>query len=133
MAETRVSGYDGAVTLPSGHAAKISAWSVDLDMVVSDVTAFGDGFRQYLGGVLGGRGSASGSMSYNGASSLAPAALTSRQTAANITLTVATGTNYQGSVLLSNISITSDIKGGDATITFDFVFTGTITETWATS
>lgn len=132
MAETRLNGYTGGVTLPSGHAAKLSAWSADFDMTTSDVTAFGDTFRQFAGGVLSGRGSASGSMSY-AAASTAPGAFTTRQTAASLTLTIATGVTYSGSALLSNIAVTSDIKGGDAAITFDFVFTGTITETWATA
>ena len=127
MAETRINGYSGGVSLPSGHTAKLSAWSADFDMTTSDVTAFGDGFRQYLGGVQGGRGSASGSMVFD-ATSTAPVVFT--RTVGTLRLTSAVGCYFEGSALFSNIAITSDIKGGDATITFDFVFTGTIGEMW---
>ncbi len=114
--------------MPSGFNAKITAYSVGLDMVLSDTTVFGDTFRQFRGGLQGGSGSLTGKLVYD-ATTTTPGFFASRTTAGTLRLTQATGCYLEGSALFQNISVSSDV-GGDATVTMDFTFTGTIAETW---
>lgn len=140
MAETRIIGYDGnfafGVAAADGssqvHSAKIRTWSADFDMVTTETTAFGDAWRQFRGGIRGGRGSATGVLSFDATSTNPGVTDANRLTglsSSTFTLTAAAGCTYTGAALVSNISISSD-KTGDATCTFDFVFTGDVTETW---
>ncbi len=66
--------------MPSGFNAKITAYSVGLDMVLSDTTVFGDTFRQFRGGLQGGSGSLTGKLVYD-ATTTTPGFFASRTTA----------------------------------------------------
>lgn len=131
MALTHANGFDGSFTFGS-YVGQIKSWSGSVEMVISDTSGFLADFATYRGGLFRGSGSAIGVPSY-GTANVAPLAVnSSRRTAGTLTLQTASGTNWSGSALCSNITLTAD-KAGDATIAFDFVFTGTITETWAAS
>lgn len=128
MAETRIIGNDGSVTFLSGHNVEANSWSLTINAVVSDTTAYGDTFRTFRGGVKQWSGSVSGFMSFD-ATSTAPSVDDFSGTPAAITLTAATGCTYGGSVIISNVVINTT-KTGDATISFDLQGSGTLTETW---
>ena len=131
MPITRIQGFDGSVTLPSGYNAKIKSYSVSLDMAMADVSVFQDTWRQFRGGIQGGSGSLTGVMVYD-ASTTSPGFVASRTTAGTLRLTQATGCYLEGSAFFTNISVQSSVDG-DAVITMDFTFTGAVTETWDTS
>jgi hypothetical protein len=133
MAETVIIGTNGNVTLPTDFSAALNQWYLTLEQTPVETTNYGDsGNRTYRGGLRGGAGSATGFPSFDAAASApgwdkiadgtygAPAA---------ITLTAATGCTYTGNVIVSGIAFGHDLQG-NATITFNFVFSGAITETW---
>jgi hypothetical protein len=110
----------------------IRAWSASLPMDIIETTGFTDTFETSRGGVFSGSGSASGTL-LRGSTGNAPSAFdVRRRDGVTLTLTADTGCTYSGTALLSNINIGVE-KRGEASITFDFRFTGTIAETWATS
>lgn len=126
MAETVICGRDGSVTLPSGHAAKLNAWSASFPVVLSNITNYSSGgYRELCAGIVSGSGSASGVMSHDAAST-SPGFFASRTTAGTLRLTAAANSYIEGSAFISNISVQSDLNSNEATITFDFEFTGNI-------
>lgn len=126
----RIVGNEGTVSLAT-HGITANAWSMSVSRVVSDVTAFGDNSSNFVGGIPTYTGSISGFMSKD-ASSTAPALgyanFQSDDTCA-IVLTAASGCTYTGTGVISGVSISTS-KTGDATISFDFSFTGDVTEAW---
>lgn len=132
MAETRIVGSDGAVTMPSAtHHAKIRTFSLNVGQAVTDVSAFGDAWRGKRGGIKEGRGSVGGVMSRD-ATSTGPGLDDADVTGSSITLSAyetATTCGWTGTVIMSNIAVTST-EGGEAGITFDFEFDGAVTESW---
>lgn len=134
MAETRLIGFDGSVTMPTGHGGRIKNWTGRAEVVNTDTSAFGDTFAQNRNGLIRMSGSASGTL-YKGVSDSGPGittALLQPSSIGSITLTASTGCTISGSANITGIALSSEHQG-DATISFDFVFTGTITQTWATS
>lgn len=137
MAETRIIGNDGSVTFFTNHNAILNSFSLTIAQVVSDVTGFGDTWRQKRGGVKDGRGSAAGFMSYDAADTGPGIADDSASSgdgpisgdAASITLIPVTGCSWTGDAIISDVTVNSS-KTGDATISFNFEFSNTITETW---
>tara|TARA_R100000655_G_scaffold25910_1_gene53456 strand:- start:1864 stop:2259 length:396 start_codon:yes stop_codon:yes gene_type:complete len=126
----RIVGNEGNVSLGS-HGITANAWSMSVSRVVSDVTAFGDNSSSFVGGIPTYTGSISGYMSKDAAAT-APAlehtSFNSDDTCA-IVLTAASGCTYTGTGVISGVSI-STTKTGDATISFDFSFTGDVSEAW---
>ena len=51
-------------------------------------------------------------------------------TEVTLVLTAQSGNTWTGEAVASNISVSSS-KTGDATISFDFTYNGTVTEAWA--
>ena len=126
----RIVGNEGTVSLGT-HAITANAWSMSISRVVSDVTAFGDASSNFRGGVPTYTGSISGFMSKDAGStapSLESGNFQTGDTCA-IVLTVATGCTYTGTGVISGVSIGTS-KTGEATISFDFSFTGDVTEAW---
>lgn len=134
----RIIGNDGSVTFfDSGggtprHNAILNAFSLTVAQVVSDVTGFGDTWRQKRGGVKDSRGSASGFMSFDAADTapgLDDPVDDPTNAEAVVRLTIATGCYWEGNAIISDVTVNSS-KTGDATISFNFEFSDTITETW---
>lgn len=128
MPETRAVGSDGDVTLPSGHNIVTRAWTMNINQPVTDTTGFGDTWRRNRGGVYGGGGSISGVPEFD-ATSTAPGAAALSNTGGSGTLQVATGCTYGGTMIFSNFNAGST-QGGEATMSFDYVWDDTVTETW---
>lgn len=126
----RIVGNQGTVSLGT-HNLSANAWSMTVSRVVSDVTSFGDNSSSFVGGIPTYSGSIAGFMEFD-ASSTAPALgyanFQSDDTVA-IVLTCATGCTYTGTGVISGVSISTS-KTGDATISFDFSFTGDVVEAW---
>ena len=124
----RIVGNEGAVTIAT-HNITANAWSMTISRVVNDVTAFGDNSSQFRGGVPTYTGSLSGFMDSSSAPALGYANFETGDTVA-IVLTAQAGNTWSGNGVVSGVSISSS-KTGDATISFDFSFTGDVTEAWA--
>ena len=131
MAEIRIVGSDGQATV-TGHVAKFNAWSATISQPVTDTSAFGDSWSRARGGMKTGRGSASGTPSYNTAST-APNADTIEATGSAVTLLYASeGTNkcqISGTAIISDVNMNAQNAAG-AGIAFNFQFDDTVTETW---
>lgn len=137
---TRIIGFSGNFTTgnyPSTPAnttwgGNIRAWSATAPMDTIETTGFTDNFPTYRGGMVGMSGSASGTL-LRGSTGNAPSAFDPRRREGlTLTLTADSGCTYSGTALLTDIEIGVE-KRGEASITFRFVFTGTVTETWATT
>ena len=130
MPETRIVGNDGAATVGTSgtHDAILDTWSANITQVISDVSGFGDVWAQKRGGLKGGTFSAGGHMSYDAATT-APGGDAIAAAGDTVTLTLATGCTISGTAVFGNVAYSSDVQG-DATVTYDGEFTGTITETW---
>jgi len=126
----RIVGNEGAVAFAT-HNLIANAWSMTISRVVSDVTAFGDASTNVRGGVPTYSGSVSGFMDDSSAPNLGNASTDYWETGdtVSLTLTAQTGNTWNGTAVVSGVSVASS-KTGDATISFDFTFTGNVTETW---
>lgn len=129
MAQRCLSGIDGGVTLPTGHAAKLRAWSLVVNQEVADCSGFSStsDWREALAGMKSWSGVASGYVEFDAAST-APNAHTPVGSG-SITLTVGSGCTYAGTVIITSISVSQSIDGV-ASIAFSFVGNGALTETW---
>lgn len=128
MAAQFLTGINGGVTLPSGHVAKLRAWSLSVNQEVHDVTNFdstGD-WHECIAGLKSWSGVASGFVQDND-SNLAPNVDT--PASGSITLTVRTGSTFAGTCIISNIAIGQAVDGV-CSIAFAFVGNGALTETW---
>ena len=123
----RIVGNEGTVSFGT-HNLVANAWSMSVSRVVNDVTAFDDNSSQFRGGIPTYTGSVSGFMSDSSAPGLGYANFQTGDTVA-ITLTAQTGNTWAGNGVVSGTSVSTS-KTGDATISFDFSFTGDVTETW---
>lgn len=140
MSATKLIGFSGSFATGNYPASpanttwggNIRAWSATAPMDTIETTGFSDSFPTYRGGMVGMSGSASGTL-LRGAAGTAPSAFDARRRdGLTLTLTADTGCTYSGTALLTDIEYGVE-KRGEASVTFRFVFTGTITETWATS
>jgi predicted secreted protein len=124
-----LTGINGAVTLPSGHAAKLRAWSLSVNQEIHDVTNFestGD-WHECIAGLKSWSGVASGFVQDDFAS-LDPNA--DAPASGEISLFVkSTTSKYVGNCIISNIAIGQAVDGV-ASIAFAFVGNGALTETW---
>ena len=126
----RIVGNEGAVAFAT-HNLTANAWSMTISRVVNDVTAFGDASTNVRGGVPTYTGSVSCFMDDSSAPNLGNAITDYWETGDTValTLTAQTGNTWNGTAVVSGVSVSSS-KTGDATISFDFTFTGDVTETW---
>lgn len=125
----RIVGNDGNFSIDT-HSFQTTAWTLNVNRVVSDVTAYGDSARSKRGGIPEYTGSASGYME-DDTSDPAITATNLAATSGEVTavLTAATGNTFTGEVVISGVSVASN-KTGDATISFDFAFNGDVTVAW---
>ena len=127
----RIVGNEGSVSF-GGHNLVANAWSMSISRVVSDVTAYGDNSTNVRGGIPTYTGSVSGFMADDSAPTLGNYSSDPWETGDTvaITLTAQAGNTWAGTGVVSGVSVSSS-KTGDATISFDFTFTGDVTESWA--
>ena len=125
---SRIVGNEGSVSLGT-HNMVANAWSLSISRVTNDVTAFGDSSATVRGGVPTYSGSISGFMDDADDPNVYPANFETGDTVA-ITLTAQTGNTITcAQAIISGVSISSS-KTGDATISFDFMFSGAVTGAW---
>ena len=127
----RIVGNEGAVAFAT-HNLTANAWSMSISRVINDVTAYGDASTNVRGGVPTYTGSVSGFMDDSSAPNLGNSLTDYWETGDTValTLTAQSGNTWNGTAVISGVSVSSS-KTGDATISFDFTFTGNVTETWA--
>ena len=123
----RIVGNEGSVTC-SAHNITANAWSMSLSRVVSDVTAFGDASSEFRGGVPTYTGSLSGFLADDADPNMGSGEFPTGAEA-TIVLIAQSGNQWAGTGVISGASVSSS-KTGDTTISLDFSFTGTVTETW---
>lgn len=137
MASTRLVGNDGDITMPTNHNAVINSWSGTISQVVSETTGFGESFRQYRGGVMGMRWSATGVPKADAAthSPLPDSTDTLLMSVAGATITlkvagaVSGESSYSGTAIVESLDVGVD-KTGASTLSYSGVISGTITQTW---
>ena len=144
MALSTIQGPGGGVTLPTGFVAKIMEWSANVEIRNVETSGFTDnGNTTYEPTAIAMSGSASGTGEYDTA--VTPTLSTTPFPTANfgstptitgwkgsLTLTAQTGCTYAGTAVFTNVRFARRFDG-KLDITFDFKFTGAITETWAST
>lgn len=129
-----LSGFNGSVTLPSGHGGAAAGFTIRRDMNVkrTDRYGAGDRFARRRGGIIDITGDIRIFLAKDAASTnpgfIAPAA-----DGAALTLTLEVGCTLSGTALFSGLSV--DHAFGDPAIegTHSYEFTGAVTEAWDVS
>jgi hypothetical protein len=132
VAAIDLSGFNGNVTLPSTHGGAPIAWSLRAVQRKKDISRYGGNrFATQRGGIIDFTGTIRVALR-KGAASTAPGATALEADGAALTLTAETGCTYSGTALMD---FSMDHANDDPAIegTYDYVFTGTVTETWVVS
>lgn len=133
MAESDLSGFNGDVTLPSGHGGDARGFTLRRSMNTKEVHRYGgDRFGRFRGGIL----TLSGDITVflrKGAAGTSPGIVNPAADGASLTLTLETGCTLVGTALFPDLSITHDFTDPAIEGTHSFTFTGSVAETWAVS
>jgi hypothetical protein len=134
MPSQAMAGFEGNFAL-TGYNFRVAEWSATVVRDVNDITGFSSGqFRENIGGVKGLRGSASGYLLSDGASTAIGAPMgTADYVGSAFTLTYTASTRgtctMTGTAIVSMVGVGTGVNGvGTASI--GFVATGAFTETW---
>lgn len=125
---SRIVGNEGNVSIGT-HNIVANAWSMSISRPLNDVTGFADDTAQVRGGVPTYSGSISGFMDDSSAPTLSKGSFNTGDVVA-VALIAQSGNQWSGDAVVSGVSVSSS-KTGDATISFDFTFTGDVTEAWS--
>lgn len=140
MAKKNIAGVGGGFTTITGFNGKISSWSATYTIDTEEVTGFDSGgFRQYEPVAVSISGSATGTAQYDDTSATPlVAALADGSVLAvgdlenakgTLTLTAITGCTWAFSAIITSVALDRPATG-KATVTFNFVSNGPVTQTW---
>lgn len=133
MAQTFLSGHDGSVTMPSMHGGKAVRWSLGVEMTVKDISGYGDGrFRKSRGGLLGFSGEIA-CIAHKGTTLSSPNLTGISIDGVTLTLTSDTGCAHSGTALFTRAGLQHAHEDPAIPILYNYQFTGTVSESWATS
>lgn len=130
-----IQGTAGSVTLPTGFSAKIASWSADVQIGVADTSGFTDnGYRTKAPTIVSMVGSCSGTAddgSILPATLLASTALLTdlKGTLQLTASSTATSCHYTGTAIITGLDMTRPVDG-KMDVTFNFKYTGTISQQW---
>ena len=125
---SKIVGHDAAQPTLTGHSLTAQSFNIEIHQnVSSDLAGFGDSYEEYRGGHVGGSGSVTGKIASDGGGPGADAMSTSPVT---VTINLASGCSYSGSAVIESFEASSDKQGNNSEGTFNFKWSGTITETW---
>jgi hypothetical protein len=142
MALTTIQGLAGGVTLPSGFVIKVAEWAADVDITDVETSGFTDaGNRTFEPTAVMMSGSLSGTGEYDSAGtpavSATPFPTTNLGSApaiaswkGSLTLTATTGCTYSGTAVFTKVSERRKFDG-KLEVSYNFKYSGTITQTWA--
>ena len=132
-------GNDGNATLGSGNNAHLSTWSATFTRNSSVITGYADAVARRRLGLLDATGSAAGHLKYNVSSSAPTTGIlgtTNADGAALVLSVIGAGGSvgngncgYSITAVVSSVALSSD-KNGDATVSFNWEASGSITEVW---
>lgn len=131
MAQTRISGSDGSVTLPAAtHEAVIRSFDLGFAYATANVTGFEDSVQRNRIGMPALSGTMTGVPTYDAAST-GPGFLDAVAGGSSVTWLFVTGCSIAATAGVNDIRGSSDAEG-DATLVYSFVNgdSDTITETW---
>ena len=149
---TRIVGNDGNMWWATAGApqtpvpdtttvnARFNSWSMSVEQVLLDTTAFVDDWRRRRGGLKGATGSASGVLAGDENVSAPNIGYTEDGTEIQpgghpLTLVVSpfdgvsNACSFNGIAVVGNVTISSD-KTAEAGLTMDFAFDGVVAEAW---
>lgn len=132
MAESDLSGFNGNVTLPTSHGGKPIAWTMRAVQRKKDISRYGGNrFATQRGGIIDFTGTIQVALRKSAANT-APGATALEADGAALTLAAETGCSYAGTALMD---FSMNHSNSDPAIegTYDYVFSGTVTETWSTT
>jgi hypothetical protein len=121
---TVVSGVNGGVTFDVGYEQKATSWTVNIEAEDVDITALGERWRTHLAGVYGWSGtytawidpaSITASLTATTAGGMAFG-----QSAATAVFTMASGTTFTGTIIITGIdgNLATASGAGEFTVTF---------------
>lgn len=133
MAQSDLSGFNGSVTLPSGHGGAAKGFTVKRSATKKNVGRYASGSRftkSRLGAIT-----VSGQINVflqMGAANTSPG-LSPAADGATLTLTLETGCSLSGTAVFPDLDITHVFDDAAIEGTHGYEFSGTVTETWAVS
>ena len=113
-------GYEGAVTLPSGHASTINTWSATVSRAVHDTTPFGQAHLTRRLGIMDIQGSCGGYLDSSSDPGFGAGAQAAGASGVAMTLQAQAGNTIAFLAVIDQIALSSTATG-DATITFNFL------------
>lgn len=132
MAETDLSGFNGSVTLPSGHGGAAAGFTISRRMTTKPTNRYGAGdrFERLRGGTIG----ISGTIRFflrMGAAATSPGFVAPAADGASLTLTLETGCTLSGTAVFPDLDINHEFTDPAIEGTHGYQFNGTVTEAWA--
>jgi len=133
MAAHDLSGFNGSVTLPSGIGGSAGGFTVRRQMRTKDVGRYGGGiFERSRGGSIRISGDIQMFLQ-TGASSTTPNFVAPVADGAALTLTLDTGCTLTGTAVFPDLSVNHSFTDPAIEATQSYIFTGTVTEAWAST
>jgi hypothetical protein len=133
MAQTDLSGFNGAVTMPSGHGGAAKGFTVRRTTTKKSTLRYGNNrFSQSRLGIITIGGDISIFMRM-GTAAVAPGIVTNAADGTTLTLTFEIGCTLSGTAVFPDWNSTHAFEDPAIEATLSYEFTGTVTETWATS
>lgn len=133
MAQSFISGHDGSVTMPSMHGGKAVRFTLNSEMTNKDISGYGDGrFRKFRGGLLRLSGEIA-CLAIKGTTLAAVNMTAPSIDGVTLTTTSDTGCAHAGTALFTNIGLQHAHEDPAVPIVYQFTYTGTVSESWATS
>ncbi len=132
MPATDLSGYNGAVTLPTGHGGAAKGFTIRRAMSSKNTNRYGsDRFDRWRGGSIG----ISGDIRIfllKGTTETAPGIVSPTPDGSTITLTLEIGCTLSGIAIFPDFNLDHTFDDPAIEAVHAYRFNGTVTETWAT-
>jgi len=123
----RITGNDGNFSLATFNMVA-NSWSMTVTPNVTDVTGFGDTYKQAVTGMATFSGSASGFLDSSSSPKIEVSALEG-QAGVVVVLTAASGCTWTGTAIMTNCAVNAN-KNGDTTVSWDFQFISAVVIAW---
>jgi hypothetical protein len=131
MAASDLSGFNGAVAMPTGHGGEARGFSVRRTMNNKATNRYGaDRFGRFRGGILTIGGDINLYMR-KGAAATAPGIVSPSADGATLLLTLETGCTLSGIAIFPDYNLNHAFEDPAIESTMSYLYNGTVTETWA--
>jgi hypothetical protein len=131
MAAADISGFNGAVTMPTGHGGQAKGFTVRRTMNTKNTMRYGgDRFARARGGIINITGDINIFLRM-GAAGMAPGIVTPTPDGASLTLQFEVGCTLSGTAIFPDWNSTHAFEDPAVEATLSYTFNSVVVETWA--